>query len=327
MSDGEVRGAGIPASCRSAMLVAREGANCRVITSALKAENFSVSYAPDPYKGLLQYIRKPTKLLIVSLDLLQQKDSSLLRGVLRVSPDVKILLLVPEGRRRSAAGFLEEGVAGLLCMPCYGAEVRLVARSLMSEAASDPLTGLPNRAAAKRAFARERERADRSSVKVTLGFGLIDLDDFKSINTDFNYLQGDRVLKEATLRLRRDFRLTDVLARWGGEEFVVLLNSLPAKEAEARMKAAVILNRARARLCAEPMPISLEAGGPRWVTASGGLALYPHDGGTWDELFSFAEQGLKTAKLQKNRIVCRPEKPGSTECSGRLLRDAQQMSD
>ncbi len=303
MRKSESRPARVPASRRSALLVVREGADRQVIASALEAENFEVSYAGDSFEGLLQYIRHPTKLVIASLDLLRRRETSLIRGVLRVSPDVKILLLVPEGRRQSAAGHLEEGISGLLCSPCCAAEVRLVARSLLSDAASDPLTGLPNRAAAMRAFAREKGSVDRNPGKTTLGLGLLDLDDFKSINTQFSYREGDRVLRVATERLQRFLRLTDVLTRWGGEEFVVLLNSLPAKESEARGRAAGILDRARENLGSTPISIPEGTRGTRRVTASGGLALYPHDGSNWEELFASAERCLKAAKAEKNRIV------------------------
>jgi len=314
MSEPDSKPTGVPISRRSAMLVVREGTNRRVIASALADENFEVSFAENTFEGLLQYIRHPTKLVIVSLDLLRRRETNLIRGVLRVSPDVKILILVPEGRRRSAAEFMTEGVSGLLCDPCYAAEVRLVARSLLSDAASDPLTGLPNRGAAQRAFAREKERADRNLGRTTLGLGLFDLDDFKSINTLFNYREGDRVLKMATARLQSAFRLTDILTRWGGEEFVVLLNSLPTEEGAARERAAEILNRARDCLGATPLQVPEGTGGTRWVTASGGLALYPHDGSNWDELFAVAEQCMKAAKAKKNRIVVvRPESPVVTD--------------
>lgn len=321
MTEPTVESAEVPVSCRSALLVVREGTNRGVIAAALEAENFEVSYATDAFEGLLAYIRHPTKLVIVSLEALQQKANSLIPGVLRVSPDVKILILVKEGRRRSAASFMEEGICGLLCMPCYSTEVRLVARALMSEAATDPLTGLPNRGAAKRAFAREKERADRDSGRMTLGLGLLDLDDFKSINTLFNYREGDRVLKLATERLQSTLRLTDVLTRWGGEEFVVLLNSLPTNETEARGRAGEILNRARESLGASPISVPEGSRGTRRVTASGGLALYPHDGSNWDELFASAEQCLKAAKVGKNRIVVvPPEGPATTRIKRRAAK-------
>jgi len=304
----------IPESRRTALLVIRDGAGREVIASALQAEHFSVSYATDPYDGFLQFVREPTKLVVVSLDRLKESDRSFLRGLLLVSPDVKILLLVPEGRREAAGRFLEEGAAGLLSMPCYPAEVRFLARALLSDEASDPLTGLPNRAAAQRAFGREkarafaRERAHDGHLEVQscLGFGLFDLDNFGSINNEYSYVAGDRVLKEATHRLRGEFRLTDLVSRWGGEEFVVLLNSLPPEEAEARKQACAAMNRARKRLSADPMLVPPDSEAPRVVTVCGGLALYPYDGKTWDQLFEVAERRLKMAKKEKlkDNIVC-----------------------
>jgi len=297
---------GIPESRRTALLVIQDGSGREVIAGALKAEKFSVSYAGDPYDGFLQFVREPSKLVIVSLAGLKDRDRTFLRGLLLVSPDVKILLLVPEGRREAAAKFLEEGAAGLLSMPCYPAEVKFLARALMSDEASDPLTGLPNRAAAQKAFEREKARADRSQVKSSLGFGLLDLDDFKKVNTNYTYAGGDWVLKETARRLRGEFRITDILARWGGEEFVVLLNSLPAGEAEARVQANQALERARLTLATKPMLPAQGNNGRLKITASGGLALYPHDGLTWDELFVVAESRLGVAKKTKNRMLVGP---------------------
>ena len=294
----------IPEPRRTALLVMHEKSGQEIIATALKAEQFSVSYAQNPYDGFLQFVREPSKLVIVSLDRLKERDRAFLRGLLLVSPDVKILLLVPEGRREAAACFLEEGAAGLLSLPCYPAEVRFLARALMSGEASDPLTGLPNRAAAQRAFGREKARAGRNQAHSSLGFGLLDLDDFKRVNRDYTYAGGDSVLKEAARRLRSEFRVTDILARWGGEEFVVLLNSLPAKEEEARMQANLALSRARMTLGASPMLPAQGDNGRLKITASGGLALYPHDGTTWDELFIVAEARLGEAKKTKDTIVC-----------------------
>jgi diguanylate cyclase (GGDEF)-like protein len=296
----------IPESRRTALLVIQDDSGQEVIASALRAEQFAVSYARDPYDGFLQFVREPSKLVIVSLDRLKQRDRAFLRGLLLVSPDVKILLLVPEGRREAASRFLEEGAAGLLSMPCYPAEVKFLARALMSDEASDPLTGLPNRAAAQRAFSREKARAGRTQVQSSLGFGLLDLDDFGEINNHHGYAEGDRVLREATRLLKAEFRMTDIFARWGGEEFVVLLNSLPTDQAEAREQACAALNRARRTLGTELVVPAQGGHEERKVTVSGGLALFPHEGGTWEELFRVAEARLKEAKKTKNQIVCGP---------------------
>ena len=296
----------IPESRRTALLVIHDDSGQEVIASALRAERFAVSYARDPYDGFLQFVREPSKLVIVSLDRLKQRDRSFLRGLLLVSPDVKILLLVPEGRREAASRFLEEGAAGLLSMPCYPAEVKFLARALMSDEASDPLTGLPNRAAAQRAFSREKARAGRNQVQSSMGFGLFDLDDFSEVNNHYGYAEGDRVLREATRLLNGQFRLTDIFARWGGEEFVVLLNSLPTDQEEARLQACAVMNRARRTLGSELIVPAQGEREERKVTVSGGLALFPHEGETWEELFRVAEVRLKIAKQTKDCIVCGP---------------------
>lgn len=85
----------------------------------------------------------------------------------------------------------------------------------------DYLTGLPNRRALHRAAAREIARARRSGRPMCVV--LADIDQFKAVNDDFGHAQGDAVLRVISATLSSHIRATDTLARWGGEEFALLL--------------------------------------------------------------------------------------------------------
>lgn len=92
-------------------------------------------------------------------------------------------------------------------------------RALRTAAYEDELTGLPNR----RALLRELDRraGDRRRYDVLF----LDLDGFKQINDDYGHDAGDETLKHAAKRLRARLRRDDYLARWGGDEFVVILRA------------------------------------------------------------------------------------------------------
>jgi diguanylate cyclase (GGDEF)-like protein/PAS domain S-box-containing protein len=98
-------------------------------------------------------------------------------------------------------------------------EARDRGRRLAVEAATDPLTKLLNRAA----FTEALERSCAAGTPAILAF--VDLDNFKDINDSFGHHVGDEVLVEVAARLRRVVRMEDVIARFGGDEFVILVNS------------------------------------------------------------------------------------------------------
>src|SRR5215203_2114054 len=105
------------------------------------------------------------------------------------------------------------------------AEVRALARL----ARTDPLTGLANRRGWDEQLSRELARAQRSAA--ALSIALLDLDDFKSFNDAHGHQAGDRLLVEAAAAWRGQLREVDVLCRWGGDEFAVLLPDCSASEA------------------------------------------------------------------------------------------------
>lgn len=282
-----------------ALLAVSEDSGRDVVAGALREEGLSIIYVGNLYAALTEFMRHEPidqpKLVVLSLDGLTQQDRAFLRELRFISPDVKILILVPEGYRELAARFLDEYGDAHLSTPCYPSEMRRMARTLLSAEASDPLTRLPNRTVTRHAFEREVARATRSGESSTIGFALLDLDDFGKINKDYTYEVGDLVLREATRRMRSCFRMTDVMGRWGGEEFIVLLTGLPGDQRQARELAVEALNRARKQLNDTPMPLPADQKQLK-VSMTGGLAMYAHEGETWEDLFSRAQDRLKRGK-------------------------------
>jgi two-component system cell cycle response regulator len=134
---------------------------------------------------------------------------------------------------------------------------------LANVAATDPLTGVPNRRAFEEAIKRDLARAERT--KTPLALVMIDIDHFKKVNDTYGHSTGDAVLKKMADVLKLGLRTGDIPARLGGEEFVALL---PGSDAEGGR---IVAERLRASLAATEMP---GPSGVFKVTASFGVAAY-----------------------------------------------------
>jgi len=93
----------------------------------------------------------------------------------------------------------------------------------------DPLTELYNRRYITQAITREAKRADRQNQKLALL--MIDINDFKNVNDTLGHLIGDRILREVAALLLGNFRTTDIVSRYGGDEFLILMVDAEEKEA------------------------------------------------------------------------------------------------
>jgi diguanylate cyclase (GGDEF)-like protein len=166
------------------------------------------------------------------------------------------------------------------------------------QALLDGLTNMPNRRQCESALATELSQAKRFGSPVA--FVLADLDEFKSVNDRYGHLAGDRVLREFSDILRESVRESDVAARWGGEEFALVLPNTDAAGA------AVLVERIRSTL--EHRTIVAE-GHAIAITASFGVAIFP-DEQTATRLIGTADEALYLAKRRgKNRVETSPSFP------------------
>lgn len=154
----------------------------------------------------------------------------------------------------------------------------------------DPLTGLPNRQQLLRRLRAALADSARTGQQGAVLF--IDLDDFKVLNDTRGHPQGDALLKQVALRLTRNLRRTDVVARFGGDEFVVLLNDLGTQPDLAERKAEAVAAKLLAALEA---PFDLE-NHQHHGTTSIGVACYGPGGPGVDELLRHADMAMYQAK-------------------------------
>lgn len=163
---------------------------------------------------------------------------------------------------------------------------------LLAQACHDPLTGLLNREAARSQTTRLMEGADGGPLL----FLIIDLDDFKGINDRYGHLYGDTVLADVAGMLRHLFQKEDVLARIGGDEFLICMPGGTREEVESRL----------AEL--RTLLMSGHMSGPQ-LSCSVGVSSFPQDGRDFTSLYRKADCALYQMKRSGKRGVCffRPE--------------------
>ena len=152
-------------------------------------------------------------------------------------------------------------------------------------ATHDSLTGLPNRMMLNQLLSHAINAAKRHNRKLAVFF--IDLDRFKIINDMLGHEAGDRLLQEIALRFRQALRSMDIVARMGGDEFVVLIEEIENCEQISTVAHKLMAEAAK--------PFSLMSEEFR-VTASIGISIYPKDGETEQSLLKNADIAMYFAK-------------------------------
>ncbi len=192
----------------------------------------------------------------------------------------------------------------LLCSLIYPLSNALQYRKALESAHHDPLTKIMNRSAMEIYITREINIARRH--KTPLSVLLIDLDNFKTINDRFGHAMGDTVIRQVADRYVAAIRNSDLLFRYGGDEFTVLLSNT------GDVQAAVVVDRV---LRATADPIRLPDGTHHPITASIGVASL----GAEDDYFglvSRADQAMYLAKTAGGNRCRTAAVPDSASCVG-----------
>jgi diguanylate cyclase (GGDEF)-like protein len=159
------------------------------------------------------------------------------------------------------------------------------AHRLQIAATHDTLTGLPNRVLFQERLALALARVQRHDSRLAVLF--IDLNRFKRINDSLGHRLGDQVLREVASRLAGICRSTDLVARWGGDEFVVLMEDVSSADAVA-LAAAKLVGALGEDIAVDDLQLS--------SSCSVGIAMAPQDGTDCDQLLARADSAMYRAK-------------------------------
>lgn len=165
-------------------------------------------------------------------------------------------------------------------------------RQYRSKAETDALTGLHNRAWFEEVFPKQLELCERTGQQVSLL--MVDIDHFKKVNDEYGHTGGDEALRHMGQLLRRNLRSTDLCARYGGEEMIVLMPGTELVHAH--------LTAERLRESVASTPLRLQDGRELVIQVSGGIAQW-QPGTSLNDLIRSADQALYKAKEGgRNRI-------------------------
>lgn len=160
-----------------------------------------------------------------------------------------------------------------------------IEKRLKHQATHDPLTGLYNRNELERRIADDLARATRYNHPISIF--MVDIDLFKEINGRYGHANGDRVLRNIAFELERSLRKTDYVARFGGEEFLVVLPETPL------VRAVELGERLRRRVASHQIGLGEESAS---LTVSIGVASFPEIDSDWHVLLDAADMAMYQAK-------------------------------
>jgi two-component system cell cycle response regulator len=239
-------------SSGASVLIAEDDTICRIILQTwLKTWGYQVVVAEDGVKAweILQQETAP-ELLILDWVMPGLDGIELCRRVRQREQNAYILLVTANDGKQEVVKGLEAGADDYLTKPFDTDELRARLRvgqrilalhqQLRFQASHDVLTGVWNRGASLHMLHSELERAARSQTST--GVLMLDLDHFKRINDTGGHLAGDGVLEEVARRIVGTVRSYDVVGRYGGEEFLIVLpgcRSNQVQETAERIRAAV----------------------------------------------------------------------------------------
>ncbi len=175
--------------------------------------------------------------------------------------------------------------------------IHLIARDITDDIrllTTDTLTGIYNRRFINEFLINEIERSKRMNKRFSIA--MLDIDDFKKLNDTYGHMAGDAVLKFMSNLIAESLRKSDIVGRYGGEEFIIIMP-------ETDMKVSgLVSERVRKKIEDGAIPLSKKKSVN--ITASFGIASFPDDGISSDDLLITADDRLYKAKKEGKNKVC-----------------------
>ncbi|MBW2431394.1 MAG: diguanylate cyclase [Deltaproteobacteria bacterium] len=283
-----------------------------LLSSMLKSEGYSIITASNGREGLEKFQEFNPDLILTDVRMPVMDGIEVLREVKTKGSDTEVIILTGHSDEATAIDCLRLGAYDYFCKPLEDIDVLLTAvvrvlekrslelknRSLVKQleelSIKDPLTGLYNYRYLQTCLDEEIERSRRYGHKFFIL--MIDADHFKDINDTYGHLFGDHVLKKIGELILRELRSTDRLFRYGGEEFLVIMNELSKTE---------VVNVVSRQMASIRNHTFIHEGQKAKVTVSMGGAFFPEDAENKVNLIKTADQALYRAKdAGRDRFDC-----------------------
>lgn len=283
------------------LIIGDDAETVRNLEETLKAVGYRVWSANSPQEGL-EFLRANQFLVAIT-----ELRSSKMNGVQftqqahKISERINILVLTHYSFVGSAIEAMEAGAYGYITKPLNSSEIRIMVERAVERyyllstsgdkdyfadlAVRDGLTGLFNRRYFNELINIEVNRLKRSPASLSLL--MLDIDNFKNYNDTQGHPAGDELLKGFAKVLKNSVRAQDIVCRYGGEEFIVILPQTDKKGAQ------IIAERIR-----------VQVGLYLTTTVSIGIATLPDDGGEIEQLIEKADSALYQAKKSGKNKWC-----------------------
>jgi diguanylate cyclase (GGDEF)-like protein len=289
------------------LLVEDNPGDARLVREALNEgapDAFTVQVASSLHQALesLAPPAEPVDVVLLDLSLPDSQGLETYRAIHVQHPTVPVLVLSGLNDESIALKAVNEGAQDFLrksrvdseLLPRairYAIERHGMLEQVRQLAVNDELTGLMNRRGFLLLAEHQRSLADRKGTALSLVF--VDIDHFKSINDTFGHEEGDRALKELARLLQRTFRRSDVVARIGGDEFIIMMPEINPEGMQ------IVLDRVRTNFAA----FNQDSGFPWQLSISLGVAVYDSAHPvTLEALMASADQSMYQAK-QRSRLA------------------------
>ena len=284
---------------------------CNILGEFLSNHGFQVVCAASGHEALDIIERQHIDMVLSDLVMPRMDGIALTRLVGEFDSTIPVIIMTGFGTIDSAVAAIKAGAADFITKPFKFNHTLFVIRRVlatqklkemanMSEyfrnlSHTDDLTGLHNHRYFKEVLKNEIKRHLRYHHHLSLIF--IDIDNFKKINDGYGHLVGDQILLGVAELMRQSFRSSDVLSRYGGEEFCVILPETSAEEALVVGKRFVetIFNHA--------FDLHLNEKGLK-ISVTAGLAVFPDHGGEVKQLIQAADVALYKGKKSGKNCMC-----------------------
>ncbi|MBI5101467.1 MAG: GGDEF domain-containing response regulator [Nitrospirae bacterium] len=279
-----------------------------VLEEFLSGRNILIETASNGAEALKRSSEVNFDVVITDIKMPSMDGITLMRELLKLHPDISIMVMTSFSDEYPEKDALSVGARDFISKPFNLTEFAIRFQKLVRDhqefqmlrkrAHIDLLTGLPNR---QMFYDRVTEAIEYSRrYKHSFSLLYIDIDNLKPVNDEKGHYMGDLLLKEAGARLRGCVRKSDTVARFGGDEFIILLSHISAMEEISHFAARIVES------IAEPFTLD---GSEVNVGSSVGISIYPSDGEDVEDLIRKADSAMyRVKKRGKNgyEFFCKP---------------------